>query len=160
MTPSVFRSVPCKLWFNYAILSATGYDLLGKWWLDLHKGSASTIAQPKQEEINALVYPGGSRQLSSGTREDQCTFSAVTIPRNRNSGQWDIRNICGSCSEENGQQSSCLCDSSGNKILGNTKEGKDLKKVCFHFNVVTNTSKSSEYFFTGTESYYRMISNI
>lgn len=43
-------------------------------------------------------------------------------------GQWDIRNICGSCSEENGQQSSCLCDSSGNKILGNTKEGKDLKK--------------------------------
>ena len=59
ITPSALRLVPYKPRFHYASLFTTGYDLQGKSKLDLwYKGSASTIAQPKEEEDRAFVVPG------------------------------------------------------------------------------------------------------
>lgn len=58
MTPSAFRLVPYKSRFHSAILSATRYDLPGKWSLNLrHKGSVTTIKTTKKGGGECFCFP-------------------------------------------------------------------------------------------------------
>lgn len=117
MTPSAFRLLPYKPCFLYTILSATGYNLPVKWRLDWrHKGSASTIAQPKQEEDGAFCFPWWLSLAIIYQRFKDNQFFAVIILRaemaDSGTTQVDMETVV--VAEGNGKRSSCLCIRSTN----------------------------------------------